>query len=46
MLGISVDQSPETEVPPCLQTNPSQYPVRAGSPALTYKYGLSCLQFC
>jgi peroxiredoxin len=40
MLGISVDQSPETEVPPFLQTNPIQYPVLAGSPELTYKYGV------
>lgn len=40
ILGISVDQSPETEVPPFLQTNPIQYPVLAGSPELTYKYGV------
>jgi peroxiredoxin len=40
MLGISVDPSPEDEVPPFLQTNPIQYPVLAGSPELTYKYGI------
>lgn len=40
ILGISVDQSPETEVPPFLQTNPIDYPVLAGSPELTYKYGI------
>lgn len=40
MLGISVDQSPETEVPPFLQTNPIDYPVLAGSPDLAYKYGV------
>jgi peroxiredoxin len=40
MLGISVDQSPESEVPPFLRTNPIQYPVLAGSPELTYKYGV------
>ncbi len=40
ILGVSVDQSPETEVPPFLQTNPITYPVLLGSPELTYKYGI------
>jgi peroxiredoxin len=40
MLGISVDQSPETEVPPFLKTNPINYPVLAGSPDLAYEYGV------
>jgi peroxiredoxin len=40
ILGISVDQSPETEVPPFLRTNPIDYPVLAGSPELAYQYGV------
>jgi peroxiredoxin len=40
ILGISVDQSPESEVPPFLKTSPIDYPVLVGSPELTYKYGV------
>jgi peroxiredoxin len=40
ILGISVDQDPETVVPPFLQSNPMVYPVLLGSPELTYQYGI------
>ncbi len=40
ILGISVDQSPESEVPPFMKTNPIDYPVLVGSPELTYKYSI------
>jgi peroxiredoxin len=40
MLGISVDSSPATDVPPFLRAVPINYPVLAGSPELTYNYGI------
>ncbi|MDZ7292650.1 MAG: TlpA family protein disulfide reductase [candidate division KSB1 bacterium] len=43
ILGISVDQSPETEVPPFMKKNPIAYPVLIGSPELTLRYGVRAL---
>jgi peroxiredoxin len=40
ILGISVDQSPATEVPAFLKKIPIDYPVLLGSPELTYRYGV------
>jgi peroxiredoxin len=39
-LGVSVDESPETVVPEFLEENPISYPVLAGSPDLTFRYGV------
>jgi peroxiredoxin len=40
ILGVSVDESPETVVPDFLKDNPMTYPVLAGSPELTFRYGV------
>ena len=40
ILGISVDPSPEVEVPPFIKKIPINYPVLLGSPDLTYRYGI------
>jgi peroxiredoxin len=40
ILGVSVDESPETVVPDFLKNNPITYPVLAGSPDLTFRYGV------
>jgi peroxiredoxin len=40
ILGVSVDESPETVVPDFMKDNPMTYPVLAGSPELTFRYGV------
>jgi peroxiredoxin len=40
ILGVSVDESPETVVPDFMHDNPMTYPVLAGSPELTFRYGV------
>lgn len=40
ILGISVDSSPEADVPPFIKKFPIDYPVLLGSPELTYRYGI------
>jgi len=40
VLGISVDESPETVVPDFLKDNPMTYPVLMGSSDLIFRYGV------
>ena len=40
IIGISVDQSPEDEVPAFIKKIPIDYPVLLGSPDLMYRYGI------